>query len=157
MILDARGAGPLQLVQHAIETQRADTRDARRGKGRAYDEIWCVFDVDEHVNLATARDLARRHDIRLALSNPCIELWFLLHFENQTAHLERDVAQARSKNLLGCGKTLSEAALEALDERVGDACDRAQNLDRKHEGDGSPPGSNPSSRVWKLVGSIEGA
>jgi hypothetical protein len=45
-----------------------------------------MFDRDEHPNFARAIDLADRHGIKLAMSNPCLELWFILHFEDQTAY-----------------------------------------------------------------------
>ena len=60
---------------------------AEQGKATArvedYDEVWCVLDVEragqrEQVN--EARTLARRHEIRLALSNPAFECWLLAHF-----------------------------------------------------------------------------
>ena len=150
---DFRG-GPLQLVQHAVEAQRRAKRDERKARGKGYDQYWCVFDVDEHPNLAQAVDLARRHGIRLAISSPCLELWFILHFESQTAWIERGRAQSRSKELLDCSKSLTEPALGVLAERYADARDRAKALDVKHEGDGSPPRSNPSSGVWRLIDSI---
>jgi len=145
---------PLQLVQHAVDAQRQERRDERRGRGRAYDEIWCMFDVDVHPNIPDARDLARRHDIHLAVSNPCLELWFILHFEDRTAWIDRREAQRRSEELLGCSKILTDNALSELFERYGEAATRAEQLDRKHQGDGSPPGENPSSSVRHLVYSI---
>jgi hypothetical protein len=60
----------------------------------------------------------------------------------------------RARELLGCEKGLSDAALELLGERYDDARARAIGLDAKHAGDGSPPRSNPSSEVWKLVDRI---
>lgn len=157
VVIDPFHGGPLQLVQHAVEAKRRSQRDERQGRGRAYDEIWCVFDVDQHPELATATDLARRHGVCLAISNPCIELWFVLHFQDQTAYIERADAQALSKTLLGCEKALTESALTTLDKRVAEARDRAQRLDLKHHGDGSLPGSNPSSGVWRLVEAIQAA
>jgi hypothetical protein len=69
----------------------------RRGRGRPHDQVWCVFDRDEHPNFAKAIDLADRHGINLAISNPCLELWVILHFEDQTAYLERQTAQDRAE------------------------------------------------------------
>lgn len=146
--------GPLQLVEHAIDAKRRNERDAKRGRGRAHDEVWCVFDVDEHPNLNQAISLARDHEIKLAISSPCLELWFLLHFEYQTAHLDHTQAQASAKQHLGGDKSLSRTALEALDERYDTARDRAQKLDAKHHGDGSRSHASPSSGIWKLVDSI---
>jgi hypothetical protein len=150
---DYRG-GPLQLVQRAVSAQQSETREERRGRGRAHDQIWCVFDRDEHPNFARAIDLANRHNINLAISNPCIELWFILHFENHTAYIERQAAQRRAEQLLDCSKVLTESALIALGERYEEARRRAIKLDEKHAGDGSPPVSNPSSGVWRLIDMI---
>ena len=145
---------PYSLVERAVAAKQQQERDERRGHGRAYDEIWCVFDRDEHHRMAEAVALAAKHGISVAVSNPCIELWFILHFEDQTAHIERDPAQARSEALLKCGKTLKLEALTKLWESYDEAAKRALALDKKHHGDGSPPRANPSSEVWKLVGRI---
>jgi hypothetical protein len=149
--IDPFRGGPLQLVQRAVEAQRTEAREARRGRGRAHNQIWCVFDRDEHPNFARAIDLANRHNINLAISNPCIELWFILHFENRTAYIERQAAQRRAEELLGCSKVLNESALSALAEGYEKARRHAIKLHEKHEGDGSPPGANPSSGVWRLI------
>jgi hypothetical protein len=116
--------------------------------------MWCVFDVDEHPHLSQTIDIARDHDIQLAISNPCLELWFILHFNDQTAWIDRKVAQKRSQDLLNCGKVLTPQAFRLLRERHHDATARAQALDKKHHLDGSPPGENPSSGVWRLIESI---
>lgn len=147
----------MQLVERAVAAQRGEARQGKKERGRAHDQIWCVFDRDEHPNFTEAIGLALRHGINLAISNPCLELWFLLHFEDQTAHLERRAAQGRAESLLGCSKVLTEAALSELAERYDDASVRAVKLDEKHAGDGSPPGSNPSSAVWRLVDVIRTA
>lgn len=146
---------PYQLVQEAVARKRGAAREARRAEGRAYDEVWCVFDVDDHPNFADAVDLARRHGVQLAISNPCIEVWFILHFEEQAAFLDVTDAQRRAEAHLGCGKTLTQAALDLLAERTAEAVERARQLDRKHAGDGSPPGTNPSSGMAGLVNAIQ--
>lgn len=151
-----RGA-PLQLVERAVEAKRIETREEKRGRGRPHNQIWCVFDRDEHPNFAQAIDLANRHDIKLAISNPCIELWFILHFDDWTTYVERQAAQRRAAELLGCSKVLTDTALSALAERYDQARKRAMKLDDKHAGDGSPPGSNPSSGMWRLIDLIGSA
>ena len=145
---------PQSLVQQAVATKKAEARDQRRGRGRAHDEIWCVFDIDAHPNVSEAVQLAEAHGIGLAISNPCIELWFILHFQDQTAYLSRHNAQSAAAALLGCGKVLTRSAMDLLHDCYEDARDRAQRLDAKHEGDGSPPRSNPSSSVWSLIEAI---
>lgn len=149
--IDPFRGGPLQLVQKAVEAKRIEVSEARRGRGRPHDQIWCMFDRDEHPNFARAVDLANRNDINLAISNLCIELWFILHFDRHTAYIERQAAQRRTEELLGCSKVLTDSALSALAERYDRARDQAVRLDEKHAGDGSPPASNPSSSVWRLI------
>jgi hypothetical protein len=85
---------PMELVQRAINQRGEDQRDARRGLGAAYDEYWCVFDVDVHPRVAEALELAFSRDIFVALSNPCIELWLILHFRNWTAYISLDLSRA---------------------------------------------------------------
>jgi len=147
---------PLDLVRAACARKRADQREAKRGRGSAFDEYWCMFDVDEFPNLPETYRLAADNQINITVSNPCVELWFLLHFQNQTAALERGLAQTLAKKHLSCEKALTPRALEQLTDRYDVARDRAQKLDTKHEGDGSPPRSNPSSGVWRLIESIQG-
>jgi hypothetical protein len=90
--IDPFRGSPLQLVERAVEAQRAEAREAAKERGRAHDQIWCVFDRDEHPFIEKAIALAVRNEIGLAFSNPCIELWFILHFEDQAAYLHRHAA-----------------------------------------------------------------
>lgn len=147
---------PMTLVEAAIEKRQLEQREERRGRGRAHDEYWCVFDRDEHPRFEEAVKLAQENQICLAVSNPCIELWFVWHFEDQTAHVERGDIQRRSKDVLGCEKTLAETALMKLgdSDRYDAAKRRATRMSVKHEGDGSPPGSNPSSGTFHLIDRI---
>jgi hypothetical protein len=149
-----KGADPLSLVTRAVAEQKQEQYEERHRRGPPHDEIWCVFDVDAHPKLTEAVELATTHNIKVAVSNPCFELWFILHYEDQTAHIERHPAQARSKELIKCKKILTTKALEDLADRYQDAVKRAKALDKKHKGDGSPPRSNPSSEIWKLVDRI---
>lgn len=98
--IDPFRGGPLQLVEKAVEAKRIEALDARKGRGRPHDQIWCVFDRDEHPHFPKAIALAGSHGINLAISNPCLELWFILHFEDQIAYLERQAAQSRASGKL---------------------------------------------------------
>jgi RloB-like protein len=107
--------------------------------------------VDEALKLAASSQIS------IAVTNPCVELWFLLHFQDQTADLHRHKAQEISSDLLGCAKVPTVPALIELVGRYEDARRRARALDHKHELDGSPPRSNPSSSLWCLVDQIRGS
>ncbi|WP_152990190.1 RloB family protein [Sphaerimonospora mesophila] len=157
VVIDDFHGGPLQLVEAARDRREADLREEKRRRGKAFDEYWCVFDVDEHRNLDRAIDLALHAGINVAISNPCIELWFILHFRDQWANLDRHRAQDMAKTLLGCEKVLTTRALQQLVERHDAAVLRARALERKHVGDGSPPRSNPSTDLWCLIQRIRGS
>lgn len=152
--IDGFHGGPLPLVDRAAAAKRTEASEERRGRGRSHDEVWCVFDRDAHPNVPHAFEKAGANGIGVALSNPCIELWFLLHFRDQTAHLERDEAQSRSETLLGCEKILAPTALAELEARYEEARARARKLDEKHAGDASPRHSNPCSNLWELIDRI---
>ena len=154
VVIDDFHDGPLQLVDRAIDRRQDDMREERRGRGRAFDEYWCVFDRDEHGNFDSAVNRAVSRDIRVAHTNPCIELWFMLHFVDQTAFIHRHDAQQRSKELLGCEKRLTRDALVQLQAAFDSARTRAQALDRKHDLDDSAPRANPSSSIWCLIEAI---
>lgn len=136
---------------------KQELRDERRNRGRRHDEIWCVFDRDEHERFDAAIALAAEKGINVAVSNPCLELWFVIHFQDQTSYLDRHDAQQIAKGLLGCDTVLTSSALDALVERHAAAADRAQRLDRKHQGDGTGPYANPSSGIWRLIEVIQSA
>ena len=147
---------PLELVRMAVLQKERDTREAKRGRGDAFDQYWCVFDVDEHPKINEALALAEAHGINVALSNPCIEFWFLIHFENHAAYLERSTAQQKSRGHLKCDKALTSSALDLLVEHYDTAKERAQKLDTKHRDDGTAYPGNPSSNVWSVVDFIRG-
>lgn len=80
---------PFELVERAVAQRSSDLREERRRRGDAYTHYWCIFDVDEHPKIPEALQLAQSNSINVALSGPNIELWFLIHFEQQNAYIER--------------------------------------------------------------------
>ncbi len=71
------GVNTIALVNDAIDRKHKAER-----KSRPYNQVWCVFDRDDfppdHFNQAISK--AKDHQIRVAYSNPCFELWYYLHF-----------------------------------------------------------------------------
>ena len=94
---------------------------------------------------------ARQSGINVAVSNPCFELWLVLHCENRARPVHRGDIQrdARKLNLI-VGKSVPAGAWGTLEDNYQDAKRRAKGLDQMHR-DVSPPGSNPSTNVWRLV------
>lgn len=155
MELDLRAGGtPKTLVERAVELKKGAERSAKRSgdRNQLYDEIWCVFDIDEHPLVAEARQQANANKIRLAISNPCFELWILLHFQDQFAHLERSNAQHLCRgHLPGYEKVVP---CERLMDLYSEAKRRAEALDA-WQGTRGCSGGNPSTSVYHLVEMIK--
>lgn len=68
----------------------------------AYDEVWCVYDVetsDNLVQLENALKEAEAKKIQVAISNPCFEIWLIAHFEiTSRAYINCDVAENTLNN-----------------------------------------------------------
>lgn len=78
---DKSGSAPISVVDRAIKLKLA--RAGSKGPLEfPYDVVWCVMDVDTHETLAQALDKAGANRLKVALTNPCFEYWYLLHFEN---------------------------------------------------------------------------
>lgn len=88
------GSSPISVVDHAIALRQEREIEARQSPSVvAYDVIWCVMDVEApkpHVSLAQAVDKAKANGLRVALSNPMFEYWYLLHFERTSALMQRN-------------------------------------------------------------------
>lgn len=142
---------PLKLVEAAIEARNRADQSARRDRddNLRYDQVWCIIDVDEHHRLDSALKLASTENIRVALSNPCFELWLLLHFVVWRAHLTTLVAQRElRKHLPDYDKHLDCRVIKGKYEI---ARSRAQELLSQHERNDVDGNTNPSSDVWRLV------
>jgi RloB-like protein len=132
-------------------------RDRAAQEEAEIDEFWCVFDVEwprNHPGLREAVRQARAKGIQLAISNPCFELWLILHFQNQGAWLDNDGARRLRRQLDGANdKGLNAAKYFPL---IDDATRRAAELDARHLQDGTAlPHDNPSSGMHLLLKSIE--
>ncbi|WP_439660927.1 RloB family protein [Lentzea sp. HUAS TT2] len=123
---------PAQLVRYAAKMREND-----RG---GFDEYWCVVDVDDF-DIGEAIVEAGATGISLAVSNPCFEVWLILHFVDCAAGLSSPKAAAEKlrRHLPGYTKGMLDFAV--LAERVDKAVERAKSLGA----------GNPSSDVWRLV------
>ena len=153
VVVEEPSTTPKQLVERACAEKKHAEKQARRTKdpNLQLEEIWCAFDVDEHPMIKEACQQADDNGVKLAISNPCIEIWFLLHFKNQQAFINRhDARRLLETHIADYDKKLT--TLDTLEKRFSAAKERAIKLDRKHEGDSTPfPNNNPSSGMWKLV------
>jgi len=146
---------PLTLVQIARREQDDANALARRTNEpyHAYDRVWCAFDVDEHDKrrFNDAKQIAASNGIELAISNPCIELWLLLHFrENPGEHHRHHLQKMMREFVTNYDKHVDFAQLIAgYDKAVA----RAQRLDHEATEQGEP-GRNPTTSIYVLTEAI---
>jgi hypothetical protein len=148
---------PKSIVQFA--KKQIDKFDLNFEEG---DGLWCVFDVD-HVDknkiemIKYAVEFADKNNIRIALSNPCIELWFLLHYEwIYNPALTRDEAFDKLKeHIKDYDKNYPQIYSVLKDkDKLPTAIDNAKKLNGIHEKRNIElisVDSNPSSQVFKLI------
>ena len=147
---------PKTVVEIAIRERNnaAQTAKAEKDENLLWDEVWAVFDVDEHPHLEEAITSANKENITMAISNPCFELWLLLHFKDQRASIHRHNAQSDVKTFLrDYGKALDDKNLALIYQGYAHALKRAQSLDAEalhHEA----MGRNPTTGVYRLTESI---
>ena len=147
-------SAPIQMINQAKRDRSVDRRT--RPVNRSFDEIWCIFDRDDHKRFDQAIRAAARAGIQIAVSNPCFELWLVLHVSDQTAHISTAGAQTRAKELnLVDGKHLSSERLNMWRSSYHEAKGRAVGLDKMHQRNGSLLGSNPSSGVWRIADRLQ--
>ncbi|MCA1565144.1 MAG: RloB family protein [Acidobacteria bacterium] len=147
VMIDNQGGVPKTLVERAALLKKLAEREALRehDDNLKYDEVWCVFDVDQHPKLADARQQARDNGIKLAVSNPCFELWLLIHFTDQTAHIERKRAATALKKYIR--EYDKHVPFEILRSGYMDAVRRAQLIESRC----IEEGGNPSTGVYLLT------
>lgn len=105
------GTTPLQVVEYA-ENLFVNGDEAKNIQPRAFEQVYAVFDRDDHATyhnaLANAaaldgklrNDLNQRVSFAAIASVPCFELWLLLHFEDVLAPLHRTEVYQRLRQHL---------------------------------------------------------
>ncbi|MFI5955780.1 RloB family protein [Cryptosporangium sp. NPDC051539] len=142
---------PLALVDLAIDAQIKNAKE----EGEV-DEFWCVFDVEwpiHHPNLREAVQAARRAGVRLAISNPCFELWLILHFRDHSSFLDTDSARRLRRT---CdGQPDKGVGSKAYMPNKHVAGQRAKALEQRHAENGRTlPDDNPSSGMHQLIDAV---
>lgn len=145
---------PLTLVQYAISRRKQASLQARtkRDENLAFDVVWAVTDVDSHPHLDEAARIASRAGIGLAVSNPCFELWGLLHLAGHTASVDNKTAEKLLRREMPTYVKVFDHDL--LKGKYSTARDRAIKLTGNHAQNGSPEDANPSTNVHVLVDAL---
>ena len=135
---------PIQVITKMSKSS-ISTEDIERSKrdyiGTDQDKVFLMFDLDVSDML---ENLKKIPDAELLVSNPCIELWFLLHYQEQRTKILTDnciqkLQKVSKEYKKGC---LSDEEKRCFAVNVPLAVDRAQKMTEFE---------NPSTTVYKLI------
>ena len=109
------------------------------------DKTFLMYDLDAPKILERLKQI---EGTTLLVSNPCIELWYLLHYKEQKAEIN---CQQCNKDLIkqnsGYSKTMIDTKLkEQLDTKQQKAVNRARKLSTF---------DNPSSNIYLLIDELD--
>lgn len=148
----AAGGVPLSVVREAKRLKNLAIAAAKRGdQYLKYDSVWAAFDVDVHPHVPEALAMAKQNAIKVAMSNPCFELWLFLHLRNSPGMIHRHVIQAKLKRIVP--KYIKNVDYTVYREGYEMAVERAKGLDAL-AADVGEPGRNPTTGVYRLTESI---
>src|SRR5271155_3395078 len=122
---------PETLVSTAIAHKKRRRQRARDSFERD-DQVWAVFDRDEH-DVASAIARAKAQGVMVAYSNPCFELWGLLHYVNHDAPIDRHALQKLLETHMdGYDKDGAKVfSYDDMREGYADASRRAEQMENR--------------------------
>jgi len=138
------------LVEKAIEKMEASAKS-----GRAYNDVWCVFDRDSFplTNYSRAFQIAENNKVKVAWANEAFELWYLLHYCYLNTGLSRaDYAEKLREHGLEYDKA-DKTIYDTVRPFQEKAMKHAAKLE-KHWNDSGKirvERENPSTNVHRLV------
>lgn len=148
---DRSGTDPLSVVNRAIAIRSDLGKSFSKKDG---DQVWAVVDVDRHTTMNEAKQLAKSHDVCMAISNPCFEYWILLHFEDSQRHVnscDELIRKHLSSHVRDYRKGVTR--FDDVLDKAQVACERAERgYQRKMVDD--PTQACPCTQVYDLVAII---
>ncbi len=153
------GTAPIQVVEYA--KQLFEKGNLHKGiRPKSFDQVYAVFDRDDHdsyfdaLNLAQSLDGELHNDDRQAVSFkaiasiPSFELWLLLHYEDIQAPIHRDEVMARLKQHILSYEKGTGGSFATTRNWLGMATQRAQALAAKFNAYTDP---EPYTALHQLV------
>ncbi len=157
-----KGRAPITLAEKALKFAKS-TRATKGGRGRRnlfeeHDEVWVVFDRDEHERFDEAVSLCEANRIGVARSNPCFEVWLILHMVDYGRQDDRHRVKDEFHRLLSEHRRElpGNAGFESLMTAIEAAEERGEKLNQRRRAEGNPYG-RPSTTVGELTRAIRNA
>lgn len=147
---------PLKLVQMLIREIKELEIDLTAG-----DSAYLIFDTDMDLNknkiINDAIKMAKENNVKVITSTPCVELWFLLHYEYTTANMSNDdVIKRLKKHYPKYEKNID--IYSDINQNVYEAIHRTEKLEKYQLDNGRKIGTveaNPNTEMYKIVKKLE--
>ncbi|UOD51401.1 RloB family protein [Orrella daihaiensis] len=153
------GTAPIQVVHYAKELFEFGDKH-KKIQPRAFEQVYAVFDRDNHVSYYDALTVAESLDGKLKNDNkalirfqaiasvPSFELWLLLHYEDIQAPIHRDEVMRRLKTHIPGYEKGAAGLFGITRNRLSVATQRAESLAQKYTARSEP---EPFTTIVKLV------
>jgi hypothetical protein len=151
-IVDAAGV-PTTIAEKAC--MHAKQIAKARGKRSSFEEgdtVWAVFDRDEHPKVDEVLQKCAGANVGIAFSDPCFELWLILHYADFDRPDDQHAVQKHLASLCGDydrnGPKTTDCA--KLMPQLPAAEARAERQHQRRNEEGEPP-SRPYTTVYLLT------
>lgn len=86
---------PATIAEKACARAKLKKNKRLRSSFEENDEIWAVFDRDEHPNFEASIVRCKAANVGTAQSDPCFELWMILHYQEYDRPDDRHAVQKK--------------------------------------------------------------
>ncbi|WP_285249266.1 RloB family protein [Pseudarthrobacter sp. efr-133-R2A-89] len=150
------GRNPARLLDEAVRLKDEDRRDCKRlnDMANAYQRVWVITDTDDFAaEIMGLLPKAQKAGVEFVISNPCFEVFVVLHDESYTKYCDATQIQAVAKKK---GMVTGTNNKNLVFDKIYGNFDRAevfsQQLRRQHQRDDKFfPENNPSTSVDEVV------
>lgn len=142
---------PVEIVPRILRnkiSERIIREKLKTSQQHEKDRIFLMYDIDVVGFYEKLQEINRNLHSELLISNPCFELWYILHHCNQTSEISTDNCVKKLESLCH-DYAKGEIPLrmrEKLESKVSDAIKRAKNLELH---------KNPSTNIYKFIEELD--
>ncbi len=151
VVVPAAGV-PSSIVKRVLEEKRQnEVKDSFAEK----DQYWALYDRDEHPCYYKAGIICRDNNIHIAASNPCIELWFILHETDYDKVVDRKKLQKACEKICNFSSKSKDTDFNKLVESYELATKRAEDKYAARESEKDKQLNPPYTTFFRLIRELE--
>lgn len=154
----APAGAPISIAEKVKDRMSELKKERKANSFAEKDTVWGVFDEDDHDKVTESIDKCKAAGANVAYSNPCFEVWLILHYEDFDRSDDRHQVQTHygTLDLTYNGNGSKVPNCEVLIPKIEDAENRAIRQEERRESEGAA-GGRPSTTVYLLTQAIRKA